>query len=135
MVPIFVLGLEQVPCPPALGLQRVWPRVEPTDRSATRKPLKERDAVAVVKTQVALGTGLSGQFSLPMEQHAEDRGMAREEHGTLRQESPLGQGVVDVAGDMTGGNHLAEGCQTHFHQGLHEPHGCLQRAKNNFKTV
>ena len=30
---------------------------------------------------------------------------------------------------------LIQGCRTHFHQGPHQPHGCLQRAKCNFRTV
>lgn len=42
----------------AVGLQRVWPRVEPTDRSVTGKPLKESKASAVVRTQGPLGTSL-----------------------------------------------------------------------------
>ena len=29
---------------------------------------------------------------------------------------------------------LSQGCQTHFHQGPHQPPGCLQRAKCNFRT-
>ena len=31
--------------------------------------------------------------------------------------------------------HLDQGCQTHFHQGSHQPHCCLQRAERNFRTV
>ena len=30
---------------------------------------------------------------------------------------------------------LKQGCQTHFHQGSHQPHSCLQRAECNFRTV
>ena len=30
---------------------------------------------------------------------------------------------------------LERECQTHFHQGPHQPHSCLQRAKCNFRTV
>ena len=30
---------------------------------------------------------------------------------------------------------LGQGCQTHFHRGPHQPHGCLQRAEWNFRTV
>ena len=30
---------------------------------------------------------------------------------------------------------LWQGCQTHFHQALYQPWGCLQRAKRNFRTV
>ena len=30
---------------------------------------------------------------------------------------------------------LEQGCQTHFHQGPHQPGGCLQRTKCNFRTV
>ena len=29
---------------------------------------------------------------------------------------------------------LEQGCQTHFHQGPHQPRGCLQRAECNFRT-
>ena len=28
-----------------------------------------------------------------------------------------------------------QGCQAHFHRGPHQPRGCLQRAKCNFRTV
>ena len=31
--------------------------------------------------------------------------------------------------------HLEQGYQTHFHQGPHQPRGCLQRAECNFRTV
>ena len=30
---------------------------------------------------------------------------------------------------------LDQGCQTHFHGGPQQPHGCLQRAKCNLRTV
>ena len=30
---------------------------------------------------------------------------------------------------------LRQRCQTHFHQQPHQPHGCLQRAECNFRTV
>ena len=30
---------------------------------------------------------------------------------------------------------LQQGCQTHFHQELHQPCSCLQKAKCNFRTV
>ena len=30
---------------------------------------------------------------------------------------------------------LVQGCQTHFHGGPHQPHGCLQRAECSFRTV
>ena len=30
---------------------------------------------------------------------------------------------------------IDQGCQTHFHPGLHQPRGCLQRAECNFRTV
>ena len=30
---------------------------------------------------------------------------------------------------------LSQGCQTHFHQGQHQPQGCLQMAECNFRTV
>ena len=30
---------------------------------------------------------------------------------------------------MTHGHELRQGCQTHFHQGPHEAHSCLQRAE------
>ena len=30
---------------------------------------------------------------------------------------------------------LDQGCQTHFHQGPHQPHSCLQRAECNFRTA
>ena len=29
---------------------------------------------------------------------------------------------------------LEQGCQTHFHQGPHQPRGCLQRAECNFNS-
>ena len=32
-------------------------------------------------------------------------------------------------------NHLVSGCPTHFHRGLRQPHGCLQRAECHFMTV
>lgn len=53
-VPSFAVGLGHVPP----GRQRVWPTVEPADRTVTGKPEKESNASAVVKTQGALGTGL-----------------------------------------------------------------------------
>ena len=31
--------------------------------------------------------------------------------------------------------YLCQGCQTHCHQGPHQPLGCLQRAECNFRTV
>ena len=31
--------------------------------------------------------------------------------------------------------HLVQGCRTHFHRVPHQPHGCLQSAKCNFRTV
>ena len=30
---------------------------------------------------------------------------------------------------------LRQGCQTHFHQGPHQPHGCLQRVECNFNSL
>ena len=30
---------------------------------------------------------------------------------------------------------LEQGCQAHFHQGPHQPHGCLQRAEHNFSSL
>ena len=32
-------------------------------------------------------------------------------------------------------DYILQGCQTHFHQGPHQPRGCLQRAECNFKTL
>ena len=30
---------------------------------------------------------------------------------------------------------LGQGCQTHFHQGPHQPPGCLQGAECNFNSL
>ena len=30
---------------------------------------------------------------------------------------------------------VEQGCQTHFHQGPHQPHSCLQRAECNFNSL
>ena len=30
---------------------------------------------------------------------------------------------------------VKQGCQTHFHQGPHQPHSCLQRAECNFNSL
>ena len=38
-----------------------------------------------------------------------------------------------VITEINGGSR--QGCQTHFHQGPHQLHGCLQRAKCNVRTV
>ena len=32
-------------------------------------------------------------------------------------------------------DNVVQGCQTHFHQGPHQPCSCLQRAECNFRTV
>ena len=33
-----------------------------------------------------------------------------------------------------GREELKQGCQTHFHQGPHQTHSCLQRAECNFNS-
>ena len=53
-----------------------------------------------------------------------------EEHQSSERWS-CGKGLTPE--DQTSANN--QGCQTRFHQGPHQPRGCLQRAECNFRTA